>query len=63
MTARSLHLAKDMTLPLDAVTGKLAWLGRTGSGKTYGAMKRAELMLEAGAQNTEVMRASQELVS
>jgi hypothetical protein len=37
-------------LPLEAVTEKLAWLGRTGSGKTYGAMKLAELMLEAGAQ-------------
>ena len=45
-----LRLADNLTLPLDAVTEKLAWLGRTGSGKTYGAMKLAELMLEAGAQ-------------
>lgn len=50
MTPRVLHLAKDLALPLDTVTEKLCWLGRTGSGKTYGAMKLAELMLEAGAQ-------------
>jgi len=48
--ARSLHLAEGLSLPLDVVTEKLCWLGRTGSGKTYGAMKLAELMLEAGAQ-------------
>jgi len=45
-----LKLADTLNLPLDAVTEKLAWLGRTGSGKTYGAMKLAELMLDAGAQ-------------
>ena len=49
MTKR-LQLADGLTLPLEAVTEKFAWLGRTGSGKTYGAMKCAELMLEAGAQ-------------
>lgn len=37
-------------LPLDAVTQKLAFLGRTGSGKTYAAMKLAECMLEERAQ-------------
>lgn len=47
---KSLRLADDLTLPLDAVTEKLAFLGRTGTGKTYAAMKLAELMLEAGAQ-------------
>src|SRR5688572_21582292 len=45
-----LRLADGLSVPLDVVTEKLAWLGRTGSGKTYGAMKLAELMLEAGAQ-------------
>jgi hypothetical protein len=44
-----LKLADDLSLPLDVVTEKLAWLGRTGSGKTYAAMKLAELMLAAGA--------------
>lgn len=45
-----LHLAHDLTLPLDAVTQKLAWLGVTGSGKTYGASKLAELLYHAGGQ-------------
>ncbi len=45
-----LHLAPGLTLPLDAVTQKLAFLGRTGSGKTYAAGKLAEEMLDAGAQ-------------
>jgi hypothetical protein len=47
---KTLTLATDLALPISAVTEKLAWLGRTGSGKSYGAMKLAELMLEAGAQ-------------
>lgn len=45
-----LAIAKDLRLPVDAVTQKLAFLGRTGSGKTYGATKVAEQMLGAGAQ-------------
>lgn len=45
-----LKLSKELSLPVDVVTEKLAWLGRTGSGKTYGAMKLAELMLDANAQ-------------
>lgn len=48
--SRTLKLAKDLILPLDAVTQKLAWLGVTGSGKTYGASKLAELFWQAGAQ-------------
>lgn len=48
--SKTLKLADDLALPLSAVTEKLAWLGRTGSGKSYGAMKLAELMLGAGAQ-------------
>lgn len=46
----TLLLARELRLPLDAVTQKLAFLGRTGGGKTYAAMKLAELMLEERAQ-------------
>ncbi len=41
---------KKFHLPLDAVTQKAAFLGRTGSGKTYAATKLAEEMYRAGAQ-------------
>ena len=50
MSDRMLKLASDLSLPLDVVTEKLAFLGRTGGGKSYAATKLAELMLEAGAQ-------------
>jgi len=46
-----LRLAEDLALPADeAVSQKYAFLGRSGSGKTYGAMKLAELFLTADAQ-------------
>jgi uncharacterized protein len=45
-----IDLAPDLKLPIDAVTQKLAHMGRTGSGKTYGAMKLAEQMLALRAQ-------------
>jgi hypothetical protein len=45
-----MQIADSLVLPVDVVTEKLAFLGRTGSGKTYAAMKLAELMLDAGAQ-------------
>jgi uncharacterized protein DUF87 len=45
-----LRLSQDLVLPIDAVTQKIAMVGRTGSGKTYGATKLAEEMLGAGAQ-------------
>lgn len=45
-----LNISPDIKLPVDGVTEKLAFLGRTGSGKTYGATKVAEEMLRAGAQ-------------
>jgi hypothetical protein len=48
--SKMLKISDSLSLPIAAVTEKLAWLGRTGSGKTYGAMKLAELMLDAGAQ-------------
>ena len=34
MVKTTLVIADDLTLPLEAVTEKLAFLGRTGSGKT-----------------------------
>ncbi len=46
-----LKLAEDMSLPADeAVTQKYGFIGRSGSGKSYAAMKLAELFLEHGAQ-------------
>jgi len=45
-----LKISDDLELPIEAVTQKLAFLGRTGSGKSYGATKLCELMLEAKAQ-------------
>jgi hypothetical protein len=47
---KGLQISDALSLPIDVVTQKLAFLGRTGSGKTYAATKLAELMLEAGAQ-------------
>ena len=45
-----LKISNDLSLPTDAVTQKMAFLARTGAGKTYAAMKLCELMLDAGAQ-------------
>lgn len=45
-----LPIAEGLSLPLDAVTQKFAWLGRTGSGKTYGCKRFVEQVLHAGAQ-------------
>lgn len=47
---KTLPISSSLFLPLDAVTQKLAFLGRTGSGKSYSAMKLCELMMDAGAQ-------------
>lgn len=46
----TLKIARQLELPVDAVTQTFAWLGRRGSGKTYGATKMAETMLDIGAQ-------------
>jgi hypothetical protein len=46
----TLKISDTLALPSDVVTQKLAFLGRTGSGKSYGATKLCELMLDAGAQ-------------
>jgi hypothetical protein len=46
-----LKLADNLKLPQDeAVTQKYGFIGRSGSGKSYGAMRLAELFLDAGAQ-------------
>ncbi len=45
-----LHLSKDLSLPIDAVTQTFAFLARRGAGKTYGASKLCEEMLGVGAQ-------------
>lgn len=50
MTTPTFTLSKDLELPTSAVTEKLAFIGRTGSGKTYAAQKLAEEMAGAGAQ-------------
>ena len=48
--ARTLHLAYNLKLPSDAVTQKLAFLGISGSGKTFAAGRFVEELTEAGAQ-------------
>jgi len=48
---RSLKLGDTLNLPADeAVTQKYGFIGRSGSGKSYAAMKLAELFLGHGAQ-------------
>jgi hypothetical protein len=48
---KRLTLAKGLELPADeAVTQKYGFIGRSGSGKSYAAMRLAELFLGAGAQ-------------
>lgn len=46
----TLEMAPGLEIPLSVATKRLAFLGTTGSGKSYGAMKLAELMLAAGIQ-------------
>ncbi|MDP2319588.1 MAG: hypothetical protein Q8O42_09660 [Acidobacteriota bacterium] len=48
---KKLALSKDLALPADeAATQKYGFIGRSGSGKSYAAMKLAELLLGAGTQ-------------
>lgn len=46
----TLCIAQGLSLPINAVTEKLGFIGRTGSGKTYAAQRLAEEMHRAGAQ-------------
>ena len=45
-----MKISDEITLPLDAATSKLAFFGENGAGKTYAAMKLAELFWAAGVQ-------------
>jgi hypothetical protein len=45
-----IHLAPKLELPDSAVTQKFAFIGRSGSGKTYAAGKLAEGIFDAGGQ-------------
>jgi hypothetical protein len=45
-----LRISEDLVIPLAVVTEKLAILAQSGAGKSYLAMRLAELMLRAGAQ-------------
>jgi DNA helicase HerA-like ATPase len=47
---KTLKLAKDLSLPLDAATQTFAFIARKGAGKTYTAGKLVELLLDAGVQ-------------
>lgn len=47
---KTLHISKDLKLPVESTTQKFAWLGVTGSGKTYGASKFSEDLWDVGAQ-------------
>jgi uncharacterized protein len=47
---QELKFAKGLSLPTDAVTQKFAFLGRTGSGKSYAAKRLVESLLSLRAQ-------------
>jgi hypothetical protein len=46
----TIRIAHGLSLPIEVVTEKLGFIGRTGSGKTYAAQKLSEEMHRAGAQ-------------
>jgi len=50
MQPKLLNIATGIEFTIDAVTQKLAFIGRSGSGKSYGASKFAEELLDAGVQ-------------
>jgi hypothetical protein len=47
---KNLLISKDLPLPPDVVTQRLAFLGKPGSGKSYGATGLAELIHDLSAQ-------------
>lgn len=47
---KTLRLAKNLRLPIDAVTRQCSWIGRTGSGKTHACGKLVEELHGIGAQ-------------
>jgi hypothetical protein len=48
MARRGLHIAANLTLPIDVVTDTIALLAIKGAGKTYAFLKLAEEMIGAG---------------
>lgn len=44
-----LRIARNLSLPVDVVTQTVAYIGRKGSGKSYGAGKLVELIYDMGA--------------
>lgn len=46
----TIKLARELALPDDAITQTFGFVGKRGSGKTYGALRLAELMLGLGGQ-------------
>lgn len=48
--SKTLAISEDLSLPVDAATQTFAFIGRRGSGKTYGAGKLVELLMDAGVQ-------------
>lgn len=50
MAREKLRIAKEISLPSDAITQTMAAIGRKGSGKTYLSQMIAEQMLDAKAQ-------------
>jgi len=47
---KGIKFSSKLTLPIDAVTQTFAFLAKRGAGKSYGASKLAEGMVEIGAQ-------------
>ena len=50
MATKTLKIAADLALPIDAATQTFAFIARKGAGKTYTAGKLVELLLEAHVQ-------------
>jgi len=50
MKRKDLNFTFELKLPLDMATETLAFLGRKGRGKTYGAQRYFELLFHAGVQ-------------
>jgi len=46
----NLKISTDLALPIDAATQTFAFIGRKGSGKTFGAGKLTELLMDGGVQ-------------
>jgi hypothetical protein len=47
---KKLSISDQLSLPVDAATQTFAFIGRKGSGKTYGSGKLTELLIDSGIQ-------------